>query len=444
MCPTPTVQYMVIKLDAQAGLIITSSHNPTEWNGLKFVDSDGLFLSKERCTEMYEEAAKHTKEQPYFVPLTDPSQFGKNIPYPDAMKNHISAVTSLEYIHPEAIRAAQISACVDTINGGGSVYVPALLRELGVNILELIDGEPTGVFAHEPEPIPANLTSLCESVKAKGADLGIAVDPDADRLVLIDETGKPLGEEYTLALSTEFLLGLEDKRGPVCKNRSTSHAIDDIAQRYSCPCFASPVGEANVAALMLRMNAVFGGEGNGGVMNPDVHIGRDSLVGLVMVLQLLSEWRTASGRYAPATAAQTESGAAAAPWLPAGTAVHNTVTVPAEKKERTISALKKTLPQYEIVKDKIPLAPETTNDEIDAMLKKAEEEWKDKATISLIDGLYIEMPDAPAGSADEGGWWVHLRRSNTERIVRIIGEAHTREKALERCAYFHRYFSLPQ
>ncbi|KAH7820827.1 putative Phosphomannomutase [Monocercomonoides exilis] len=399
ICPTPTVQFMVIKLGFEGGLIITSSHNPTEWNGLKFVDSDGLFLSPPRCEEMYALSRTHTKETPVFTRDTDASKFGKVTPYPQAMHDHISAVLSLKYISVEMIRSAKIRVCIDTINGGGSVYVPELLREMGVEIVGSLNTEPTGRFAHEPEPIPQNLKSLCELVAKTECDLGIAVDPDADRLVLVNEKGEPLGEEYTLALCTEMMLSIGGKKGIVCKNRSTTRAIDDIAHKYGCECEASPVGEANVAALMLKTQAVFGGEGNGGVMLPDVHIGRDSLVGLGLVMQLLAHFKLSK-------AAEDQ------------------------KAHTAISDLKATLPQYEIVKDKIPLSASVTAEHVDEILAKIKTEWDSKAKTSTIDGLFIETPS----------WWVHLRKSNTEKIVRVIGEAHTHEEAKMQCEMFHHYF----
>ncbi|KAA6379253.1 MAG: phosphomannomutase, partial [Streblomastix strix] len=263
---------------------------------------------------------------------------------------------------------------------------------------------PTGIFAHSPEPITQNLKDLCQLVKEKHSDIGIAVDPDADRLVLINELGQPLGEEYTLALCTDFILK-SGKRGPVVKNLSSSRAIDEIASRYSCECHSSAVGEANVAQLMEELikqgyPPSIGGEGNGGVMLPDVHIGRDSLVGLALVLQHLADYKIENDG------------------------------------KGTISQLKGTLPVYEIVKDKIALSETFTPQKVDSILNVIKKEWETKAKVNNIDGIRIDSTND-----DIGAWWVHLRKSNTEPIVRIIAEARTEQLAKERVAFFFKYFA---
>ncbi|KAK2964451.1 phosphomannomutase [Blattamonas nauphoetae] len=416
ICPTPTVQFMVPKLNATGGLVITSSHNPAEWNGLKFVDMDGLFVTAENCETIFSIYRSQTAESSFPILIKDPEKHGTASNYDQAMQEHIDAVTSLEYVHVDQIKAAHFKVAIDTINGAGSLYIPALLEALGVEVVGELNTDPTGMFSHIPEPVPQNLTDLCQLVKSIESDFGIAVDPDADRLVIINEKGEPIGEEYTLALCVDFFLSEKTRRGPVVKNLSTSRVIDDICRKYHCACYSSAVGEANVAAMMERVNAVIGGEGNGGIMLPDVHVGRDSLVGLALILEHFSRFR------------QSRSTDPAPPAL---------------------SDLVGSLPHYDIIKDKISLSEQTTPEQIKIVLQRVEEEWKKKIeeerakadneelkalwNVNDVDGIRIDTPD----------WWVHLRMSNTEPIVRIIAEAPTRVKAREQCTFFARYFSIP-
>jgi len=383
--PTPTVQYMVIKQKAAGGLIITSSHNPIEWNGLKFVDSDGLFFDPDMCKEMFTLADKIEK-----------NEFVVNYPHWDKVKTHVTeindagqqhidAIFSLKYINVKQIRERKFKVVLDTVNGAGGPIMLQLLMQLGCQIIGL-NLDPSGVFPRPPEPIPENLTQLCEAVKRENADLGIAVDPDVDRCVVIDETGNPLGEEYTLALAVEFILGKCNLRGPVCKNLSTTIAVDDIAAKYNCPLIATAVGEINVAKVMKERGSVIGGEGNGGVMLPDIHIGRDAPVAATLILQLLSLF---SG---------------------------------------PISALKKTLPLYEIVKLKISIE----GIDADTVIDQIKKEWVNNknAKIDTQDGLHIKFVNGTEK------WWVHLRKSNTEPIIRVIGEAGNFKESTELCQKF--------
>lgn len=373
--PTPTVQYMVDKLHADGGLIVTSSHNPAEWNGLKFVGPDGLFLPPQRCLELFAIADAGGFAYPSYD-LT-----GSSSQDTSAAQAHIDAIFALPYINKDAIRQKKFKIVLDTVNGAGGPIMHSLLTQLGAEVIGL-HLEPTGLFAHTPEPVPANLSELCAAVKTHKADLGIATDPDVDRCVLIDETGNPVGEEYTLVFAVEFLLGKVGKRGPVCKNLSTTRAVNDVAKKYGCKVEATPVGEIHVAKKMQAIGAVIGGEGNGGVMLPDIHIGRDAPVAATLVLQLLASFNG------------------------------------------SISQLKQSLPQYEIAKISAPVAGLDPA----VVLQKIKEKWSKEPNVTLNeeDGLHIDTPD----------WWVHLRKSNTEPIVRVIGEGGGYAKSLERCNQF--------
>lgn len=373
--PTPTVQFMVDKLHADGGLIVTSSHNPAEWNGLKFVGPDGLFLPPQRCLELFSIADKGGFIYPTY------EHTGKSSTNDQAAQAHIDAILALPYINASAIQKRKFKIVLDTVNGAGGPIMHKLLSQLGAEIIGL-NLEPTGLFAHTPEPVPANLKDLCEAVKLHKADLGIATDPDVDRCVLIDETGNPVGEEYTLVFAVQYLLGTVGKRGPVCKNLSTTRAVNDVAAKYGCEVQATPVGEIHVAKKMQQIGAVIGGEGNGGVMLPDIHIGRDAPVAATLALQLLAGF--------------------------AG----------------SISQLKLTLPQYEIAKISAPVAGIDPS----IVIQRIKEKWVSQpgVTINEEDGLHINTPE----------WWVHLRKSNTEPILRVIGEGGPYAKSLERCNQF--------
>eukprot|EP01105_Mastigella_eilhardi_P014806 TRINITY_DN3377_c0_g1_i1.p1 TRINITY_DN3377_c0_g1~~TRINITY_DN3377_c0_g1_i1.p1 ORF type:complete len:468 (-),score=144.21 TRINITY_DN3377_c0_g1_i1:817-2220(-) len=373
--PTPTVQVMVQQLRAAGGVVITSSHNPAPWNGLKFVDADGLFLSPDMCNKMF---AMADKPETIAAPGT---ARGSEHAITDAIETHLKLILDLPFIDAKKIAERHLRVCVDTVCGAGGPIITTLLKRLGCDVVAL-HSETSGIFPHEPEPVPRNLGELCAAVIEHHADLGIAVDPDVDRCVLIDEHGKPLVEEYTLALATEFILGVVGRRGPVCKNLSTTRAVDDVAAKYGCTMYATAVGEINVAKKMAEVNAVVGGEGNGGVMLPDVHIGRDAPVATALTLAHL---------------------AAAGPGV-------------------SLSALKRRLSQYDIVKVTVPLAGVDVASALDAV--KAE--WAQKGKIDETDGIHISTKD----------WWVHLRKSNTEPIIRVIGEAHTEAEATEICERF--------
>jgi phosphomannomutase len=376
--PTPTVQLLVIKEKAVGGLIITSSHNPVQWNGLKFVDRDGLFLGPEFCSRLFELALDPKELEKSYAGW---DKAGKIEHRDDALESHLQSIFELPYVNTETVSVRKYKVVLDAINGAGGEIMKRLLERMGCQVV-MLNGEPTGIFAHEPEPIPSNLEQLSSAVILHSANFGIAVDPDVDRCVLIDELGSPLGEEYTLAIAVDFILGHVGRRGPVVKNLSTSRVIDDIAAKYGCEVTATPVGEIHVANQMVALNAVIGGEGNGGVMLPDVHIGRDAPVAAALVLMHL--------------------------------AINGT----------TLSGLKALLPQWEIVKLKTPT---TGFSDLPGVLKTIKQEWKDKgAAITESDGIRIDTKD----------FWVHLRASNTEPIVRVIGESSDSEKATLRCSDF--------
>lgn len=380
--PTPTVQLMVQQFKACGGIIITASHNPQQWCGLKFVEYTGIFLDQHNCDEMF--SCKHSKYATW-------DKLGTLTNYPNAIQDHINNIFGQKFIDVEKIKKQHFKVAVDTINGAGSLAIPVILRQLGCEVTEL-NTEPTGLFAHTPEPIPENLTQLAEAVK--GHDIGIAVDPDSDRCVLIGEDGKPLVEEYTLALAVNYALKYGGIKTPVCRNISTSRAVDDICKENGVTCYGTPIGEVNVAMKMVEVGSEIGGEGNGGVMLTSCHIGRDALVATAMVLQLFAAEREKDPKI-------------------------------------TISQVKGALPQWRISKKKIPMKAGQN-------VPKLIEQWKENMTKTYGDA--IKLNEADGLRVDHENWWVHVRRSNTEPIVRVIGEAHTQEEANELCTKVYNEF----
>ncbi|RME01821.1 MAG: phosphoglucosamine mutase [Calditrichaeota bacterium] len=362
--PTPTTQLATEKLEAAGGLMITASHNPIMWNGIKMLASDGLFLDAKEA-----EAVLKLRNQGTFA-YQSWDRIGVVEEYPYALEDHINAVLSLPFLHTEQIRARKFKVVADCINGAGAVILPRFLKELGCDIA-ILNGTPDGRFPRMPEPLPENLGEVARAVRQYGADLGVVVDPDADRLALVSNRGVPLGEEYTLALAVDFLL--QRKRGPVVVNVSTSRVIDDIAGKYDCPVTRTRVGEINVAKRMREVGAVIGGEGNGGVILPDVHLGRDSIVGIALVLQKLAETRAG------------------------------------------LHELYEQLPQYKMVKAKIDLPPGCEPREVVAALQKKYSTEK----LDLTDGVKILRSHS----------WVQVRASNTEPIIRIMSEAPSQQEA---------------
>ncbi|MEX2601634.1 MAG: phosphoglucosamine mutase [Balneolaceae bacterium] len=365
--PTPTVAMSVLRHGADGGIILTASHNPAEWNALKLLNGKSEFLDAAQG----EEVLQLSGEKSFSYKMYD--GIGVRSDDTDAVSSHIQAILNLPYIDQKLIRDAGFTVAVDAVNGAGSVALPRLLESLGVNVHKLYC-EPNGLFPHNPEPLPQHLTEICNVVRENGYDLGIATDPDADRLALIDENGKLLGEEYTQVSAFDFMLS--KRSGPTATNLSSSRAAEDITTRFGEICHRSAVGEINVVKKMQETGAVIGGEGNGGVINPDLHYGRDALVGSAMFLQLLAE------------------------------------------RELSASEYRNTLPDYAIIKDRIRL--DELGMEADDVLEKLGRTFADQNP-DTTDGVKINFRDG----------WVHFRKSNTEPIVRIYAEAATSEQASE-------------
>ncbi|HLR25726.1 MAG TPA: phosphoglucosamine mutase [Fodinibius sp.] len=363
---TPTVAMAVLKHQADGAIIISASHNPAEWNALKLLNGKSEFLNAEEG----EEVIQISEEQSYQYKKYD--QIGSVETDTEALDYHIQKILELPYINRELIASQDFSIAVDPVNGTGGVAIGAMLEALGVAEIYMINEEPNGLFAHNPEPLPEHLQDLCELVKEHDCDLGIVTDPDADRLALVTNKGNPFGEEYTQAAAFDFIF--DKKEGDCATNLSSSRVSEDVAQKYGRRCHRSAVGEINVVNKMKEVDAAIGGEGNGGVINPDLHYGRDSLVGVAMVLQLLAERGLTADEY------------------------------------------RNSLPDYEMRKDKMPLA----DIDGDAILAKTESLYQDYDP-DTIDGVKIDFEDG----------WVHLRKSNTEPIIRVYSEGITAQKAKE-------------
>lgn len=354
---TPTVEMAVPAEEAGAGIIITASHNPRHWNALKFLNHKGEFISAEDGRQLLEYI---TKGQLQFASVDELGVYTLKEGYLD---RHIEQILAMPLVHLEAIKAQGFKVVVDGVNSSGSIAVPRLLEQLGCSVIT-INETPSGDFAHNPEPLPKNLTQLSETVVKEGADLGIAVDPDVDRLAFVCENGEMFGEEYTLVAVADYVLS--QKPGNTVSNLSSTRALRDVTRKAGGTYYASAVGEVNVVNKMKEMEAVIGGEGNGGVIVPELHYGRDALAGIALFLSHLVSF---GGK---------------------------------------ISELKQTYPEYHMVKDKIPLDP---NLDLEALLKQLEERYKEE-DYNTIDGLKIDF--------EEG--WVHLRKSNTEPIIRVYAE----------------------
>ena len=369
---TPTVEVMVPELNADGGIILTASHNPKQWNALKLLNEKGEFISGKDGAEMLEIAEK---EDFNFAEVDD---LGKYETRTDAFDIHIQKILDLPMVDVEAVKAKKFKVVLDAVNSTGGISLPPLLEKLGCEVVKLYC-EPNGQFPHNPEPLKEHLTDICDLIKKEGADVGIVVDPDVDRLALIDENGEMFGEEYTLVAVADYLL--RHKKGVAVSNLSSSRALRDVARNLDSEYFASAVGEVNVVTLMKEKNAVIGGEGNGGIIYPDLHYGRDSLVGVALFLTHLA------------------------------------------KENKTVSELRATYPAYYMGKKKIELTPEI---DVDALLVKMQEEYNISSSlnveeISTIDGVKIDFPEN----------WVHLRKSNTEPIIRIYTEAFSQQEADE-------------
>lgn len=364
LATTPTTELAVRMSGADGGIIITASHNPRQWNALKLLNSEGEFLSKADGNEVLSIASNED-----FV-YADVDSLGHYVSDSTYNKKHIDAVLGLRLVDVEAVRKAKFRVCVDTINSVGGIILPELLDSLGVEY-EILNGEPNGDFSHNPEPLEKNLGGIMERMRGGGFDLGIVVDPDVDRLAFICEDGRMFGEEYTLVSVADYVLS--HTPGNTVSNLSSTRALRDVTERHGGKYTASAVGEVNVTTKMKEVGAVIGGEGNGGVIYPECHYGRDALVGIALFLSSLAH------------------------------------------KGCKVSELRASFPNYFIAKNRIDLTPTT---DIDAILAKVKEMYADQQ-VNDIDGVKIDFPDK----------WVHLRKSNTEPIIRVYSEAATMEEA---------------
>ena len=365
LATTPTTELAVTGEKADGGIIITASHNPVQWNALKLLNAQGEFLDDAQGKEVIRIAEA---EEFCFAEVMELGRIFSNDTWGD---RHIEMVRSLPLVDIDAISEAGFTVAVDAVNSVGGIVIPELLHALGVrNVIEL-NCEANGRFAHTPEPVPENLTQIADLMKDGRADVGVVVDPDVDRLAIVMENGEMFVEEYTLVAVADYILS--HTPGSTVSNLSSSRALRDVTERHGCSYRASAVGEVNVVALMKETGAVIGGEGNGGVIYPELHYGRDALVGVAMFLTLLA------------------------------------------KSGKKVSELKKTYPPYAIAKSKIELTPDI---DVDLILEKVKEKYSNEK-ITDIDGVKIDFPDS----------WVHLRKSNTEPIIRIYSEAATAEEA---------------
>ena len=368
---TPTTEMTVIDKHADGGIIITASHNPKHWNALKLLNARGEFIDAAEGAEVLRLA--ESEELNY----ADVDSLGQVTEDLATIDHHIERVLQLKLVDVEAIRKAGFKVAVDAVNSTGGLAIPKLLRALGVKEVVELNCDPTGHFAHNPEPIPANLTDISRVVRENGCDLGVVVDPDVDRLALVCETGEMFGEEYTLVSVADYVL--QHTPGNTVSNLSSSRALRDVTHQYAgCEYNAAAVGEVNVTTLMRKTGAVIGGEGNGGVIYPELHYGRDALVGVALFLTLLA------------------------------------------KRGMKVSELRKTYPDYIISKNRIDL---TAGMYVDGLLKRLADKYNATpgCKVTTIDGVKIDFEDG----------WVHLRKSNTEPIIRIYSEAHTESRANE-------------
>ena len=362
---TPTVEMAVVAEKALGGIILTASHNPKEWNALKLLNEKGEFISAKDITVILESIESENYQ------YADVNNLGSYTVNNDYFNYHIEAIKVLPLINTEAISKRKFKVVIDAVNSTGGIAVPLLLNSLGVDQVELLHCEPTGQFAHTPEPLTENLTELIARMKEGNFDIGIAVDPDVDRLVVICENGEPFNEEYTLVAISDYILS--HQKGNTVSNLSSTLALKDITEARGGKYYTAAVGEVNVVEKMKEVNAIIGGEGNGGIIYPELHYGRDALVGIGFLLSYMAE------------------------------------------SNLSLSALKGRFPLYAMYKHKIDLP---ANLSMDRILEKIKEKFSNYPIIT-IDGIKIEM----------GNSWVHLRKSNTEAILRIYSEANTHEKA---------------
>ena len=365
LATTPTTELAVVGENACGGIIITASHNPKQWNALKLLNHNGEFLTDAEGKEVLRLAEAEDFD------YADVDHLGREQKNYTWLRRHIDHVLALDLVDVEAIRKADFTVAVDAVNSVGGIAIPQLLEALGVKRVEKLFCDPTGNFGHTPEPIPENLTAISDYMRQGKADVGFVVDPDVDRLAIVMENGEFFVEEYTLVAVADYVLA--NTPGSTVSNLSSSRALRDVTANHGCSYTAAAVGEVNVTTEMRRTGAVIGGEGNGGVIYPASHYGRDALVGVALFLSLLA------------------------------------------KSGKTVSQLKQTYPQYSIAKTKLELKPGM---DFDAILKAVEKHYEGEQ-MTTIDGVKIDFTDG----------WVHLRKSNTEPIIRIYSEAHTMQEA---------------
>lgn len=362
---TPTVEVAVPEYKAAGGIILTASHNPVEWNALKLLNYKGEFITHKDGLEILEILENK------LYPFKEVRELGVIKEVKDFSATHIKMIKEVNLVDSFAIEKANLKVVIDGVNSTGGIYVPELLEALGVKDIVKLNCEPTGWFSHNPEPVKKNLTEICEFIKKEGADIGIAVDPDVDRLVLVDENGELFGEEYTLVAVADYVL--KHNKSAVVSNLSSSRALRDLAERHGCRYYASAVGEVNVVEIMKRTDALIGGEGNGGIIFPELHYGRDALIGIALFLSHLV------------------------------------------KSGMKCSELRATYPDYYMSKQKLQLE---AGMDVDGILATFKEKYKDQKP-NDIDGVKVDFEDS----------WVHLRKSNTEPIIRIYTEAKSQNAA---------------
>jgi len=362
---TPTVEMAVMEEKADGGIIITASHNPGQWNALKLLNERGEFISAADGKFILEVAEK---DEIAYSNIKDLGKITENDTYID---KHIEKICQLKLVDVEAIKAKNYSIAIDCVNSTGGIALPKLLNALGVHQIKELYCEPSGKFPHNPEPLPENITEICSALESGNHHLGIVVDPDVDRLMFICEDGTPFGEEYTLVAVADYVL--KHKKGNTVSNLSSTRALKDVSMLHGCEHYEAAVGEVNVVEKMKEVNAVIGGEGNGGVIYPELHYGRDALVGIALFLTHLAKY------------------------------------------EGSAKMLKRSYPNYTISKNKIELYPQI---DVDKILKEISERYS-KQDISLLDGVKINFDKE----------WVQLRKSNTEPIIRIYAESDSDAKA---------------
>lgn len=360
--PTPSVLVLTQELRARGGIAITASHNPSQWNALKFVGGNGLFLNELRAEELYD--IYHQGE----FPLVSEEKLPRCVTYENAIEPHLKRV--YDYVDIEAIRKKRFKVAVDCCNGVGAVHTLAFLKELGCEVVTILDN-PSGAFEREPEPVPHALGLLGETVRREGCVLGFAQDPDGDRLAIVDEKGEPLGEDWTLILGIQQVLEAHEK-GPIAVNLSSGKGVDYVAGLHGCEVVRTKIGEINVSETMLAIGSVAGGESNGGLIIPAVHPCRDSYVSMAIILEMLAH------------------------------------------KNKAISALKAAIPQFHIIKDKLKVRADKSLEILRAVRRRYENQ-----KLNLLDGVHVDFGDS----------WIHARRSNTEPVIRVMAEAPTEEKA---------------